>query len=454
MFDTVSIEDLGRPATALVNVGFVNDARSAASSKGMPGLRITAETIPPECTIKEQIEAGVSAALDDIIAALTKPLTAEEEKAPKPTAVEKPPRIIFKGDLKEVNRFFYKSGWNDGLPIVPPTEEEVKEMLTGTDLPADHVVAKIVPRLGKATVEKIAINAVMAGALPTYMPVLIAAGKVIQDPVAHFPGAAVTTGSSAPFWIINGPIRKDLKVNSGSGALSPGDIANAAIGRAMGLIIKNIGGIRKGMEDMGVYGNPGKYSMVLAENEEGSPWEPLHVQHGLKKEDSAITVSFGSSPVGSGVHTTDDKGILSAMTHGLSGRGQLATILLNPTHAGTMASNGWTKEDIQTYVAEYTRIPAYQHQAYQLAVEGKPNAAGVRRRHVPINPTESMPVFTSGPAGIRVVVAGGPGSMSIGIVGGGGWAGMSWVTQKIELPANWSSLVEKYKDIVPTYVRY
>ena len=152
----------------------------------------------------------------------------------------------------------------------------------------------MVPRLGKATVEKIAINAVMAGALPTYMPVLIASVQALWTPDGT-PCATVSTGSWAPFWIINGPIRKDLHINSGSGALSPGDMANATIGRAMGLITKNIGGIRKGIEDMGFLGNPGKYSMVMAENEEESPWEPLHVEQGFKKEDSAITVFFPNS---------------------------------------------------------------------------------------------------------------------------------------------------------------
>ena len=156
-------------------------------------------------------------------------------------------------------------------------------MMTGTDLPADHVVAKLIPRLGKATIEKIAINAVMAGALPTHMPVLIAAVQTLMDPRSRFDTFEVSTGSWAPFFVVNGPIRNDIHINCSSGALSPGDIANAAIGRAMGLIVKNIGGARKGVEDMGVFGNPGKYSLVLGEYEEESPWEPLHVERGFQK---------------------------------------------------------------------------------------------------------------------------------------------------------------------------
>ena len=137
-------------------------------------------------------------------------------------------------------------------------------MLAGTDLPPDHLVGRIIPRLGKVTVEKIAVNAVMAGALPTYMPLLIAGVEALLDPVANFGTFEVSTGSWAPFWVVNGPIRGQLRFNSGSGALSPGDIANAAFGRAMGLIVKNLGGARKAMEEMGVLGNPAKYTMVIA----------------------------------------------------------------------------------------------------------------------------------------------------------------------------------------------
>ena len=177
-----------------------------------------------ESTVKADIEAGTAAAMPGIVESLTKPLTADE-KSPKPKVV-KTPRVVFKGNYEEVNRFYYKNGWTDGLPIVPPTEKAVAEMMTGTDLPPDHVVAKVIPRLGKATVEKIAINAVMAGALPTHMPVLIAAVQALADPENRFDTFEVSTGSWAPFFAINGPIRHDIHVNFSSGALSPGNIAN------------------------------------------------------------------------------------------------------------------------------------------------------------------------------------------------------------------------------------
>src|SRR4030042_1600925 len=237
----------------------------------MPGLRVVYDTIHSEDWIDEatdpaRIEAEINPVLDNIIDALTRPLTDKESSSIRKEE-EKPSKLIFKGDLEEVNRFFYRRGWGDGLPLIPPTEEKVAEMLTGTDFPPDYVITKFGPRLGKATVEKIAVNAVMAGALPTHMPVLIAAVKSLTDPRSRVGPFGVSTASWAPFFIINGPIRKDIHINCGSGALSPGDIANAAIGRAMGLIIKNIGGARRGVEDMGGLGLTGKYTLVLGDCE-------------------------------------------------------------------------------------------------------------------------------------------------------------------------------------------
>ncbi len=444
MYEAVSVEELNKPVVALCNEDFLTDAGSAASSKGMPGLRVVPETVPCECNITEQIEAGVSAAMDDIVTALTKPLTAEE-KSPKPKEAEKPSRIVFKGNLEEVNRFFYRRGWTDGLPIIPPTEEAVAEMLTGTDLPADHVVAKLIPRLGKATVEKIAINAVMAGALPTYLPVLIAGAQAVMDPGSGFISYEVSTGSFIPFWIINGPIRKDLHVSNGQGALSPGDIANATIGRAMGLIIKNIGGARKGVEDMGTLGNPGKYTMVIAENEEESPWEPLHVERGFKKEDSTVSVSFPNSFWQLTQYGSDDKGILRAIIYNLHPSTSQLCLMLTPTHAKLLASTGWTKKEIAVFISQHARAPLYRFTQYYGNLLDR--STGMRRDLL-MNAEDSISILNN-PDSIWMFVGG----------GGGQWVGMiagpeGRITKKLELPANWDKLVQKYKNVVPTYAKY
>jgi hypothetical protein len=440
------------PTATLVNQGFANDSQSAASGRGMPNLRVVPTPVPCETSVLADAEAGISKVFDNIVAALTKPLT-EEERAPKPKEIEKPTRIIFKGDLKEVNRFFYRRGWADGLPVIPPTEEEVAEMLSGTGLAPDYLVANVLPRQGKATVEKIAVNAVMAGALPTYMPLLIAAVQILADPTSGFGGWGVSTGSWAPFWVVNGPVRKDLHINSGSGALSPGDIANAAIGRAMGLIIKNIGGARKGVEDMGTQGNPGKYSMVIAENEEESPWEPLHVEYGYNKDDSTITVFSPNSYIQTWPYGSDDEGILRGIIDNTLPKGGLC-ITLTPPHARALFSQGWKKKDIKEFLAEYTRtqpthLPSYWGTSSPLFDGARP---GLRGKRVPVRDTDSVPVL-SGPGAIQIVVAGGPGAM-IGLHMGGSFFSSAKKTEKVKLPANWAQIVEKYKNIVPTYARY
>ena len=438
MYDAVLAEEFNKPTVVLANTDFYTDAKSAASGKGVP-MRIISESVPPECTVSEQIRAGVVSAMDDIVASLTNPLT-PDEKSPKPKEIEKQQRIVFKGDLKEIHRFFYKRGWTDGFPIIPPTEEEVAEMLTGTDLPPEHVVAKIIPRMGKATVEKIAVNAVMAGALPTYMPVLIAGIQALLEPEIRFGTTEVSTASWIPFWIINGPIRHDLNVNHGSGVLSPGDIANATIGRAMGLIIKNIGGARKGVEDMGIYGNPGKYTMVSGEDEEGSPWEPMHVEHGFEKEDSCITLSFPTATSQASTFGTDGDSIIRSIISHISG--WQVTIMMNKQHARALAEGGWTKREIAEYIFEYARKPAINTQEYW-------GQWGPFRRKQPLNPDYQVALFRS-PELIRILVAGGAGALFTKLINGG----TGWVTKKISLPSNWSDLVAKYRDVVPTYVRY
>ncbi len=410
----------------LANNGFVTDAHSAASSKGMPGIRVIGTPIACESTVAAEINEGVVAAMPAIIEALTKPLT-PEEKSPK-QQISKLPRYAFKGTLEEVNRYFYGKGWTDGLPIVPPTEKAVAEMLTGTDLPPDHVVAKVIPKLGKATVEKIAVNAVMAGALPTYMPVLIAAVQAISDPKTRFDTFEVSTGSWAPFLTINGPIRNDVNVNCSSGSLSPGNIANAAIGRALGLIVKNIGGARKAIEDMGVIGNPGKYTLVIGEHEEASPWESLSVERGFKKEDSTLTVFFPNTFIQTIPGETNAKGILDALSG--MGAGGMSCLIVIPSWAKVLSSEGYTKQKVKEYIAEHYTSPFAQLPGTQTAVRPKMDIDN-----------------------LMILVAGGPGSFMALLRSVGGFEN-ALVTKKIELPKNWDKLVAKYKGIVPHYEKY
>ncbi len=394
----------------------------------MPGLRILPLNVACESTVAEDIEAGTAAAMQGIYESLTRPLSPEERSPQRASA--KPQRIIFRGTYEEVNRYFYQSGWTDGLPIVPPTERAVKEMMAGTDLPADHVVEKIIPRLGRATVEKIAVNAVMAGALPTHLPVLIAAVQALMDPRSRFDTFEVSTGSWAPFLAVNGPIRDSIHLNHGSGALSPGNIANAAIGRALGLIVRNIGGARKGVEDMGVLGNPSKYSLVLGESEEESPWPPLHVERGFRKEESTVTLFFPNGYVQSVPRETSAQGIAQALA--AMGPWNMTCLLVIPSHARVLAAEGWTKEKLKDFILKNAPSPFPP-------------------------PKESGDVLAQPPAadsdGLMIVVAGGPGAW-MGMLRSVGGIENGFITRKIVLPRNWDTLVEKYRNVVPVYRPY
>ena len=438
MYNAIAIEEMGKPTVSVTNQSYLVEGGSAASGKGMPGVRTVWDSIHSEEWIDdldspETIEAGIDPLLDDIIDALTRPLT-EEEKSPEQPEAEKPSKIFFQGDLNGVNRFFYHKGWGDGLPIIPPTEEAVAEMLNGTDLPADHIVARIGPMMGKATIEKIAVNAVMAGALPTHLPVLIAGVQALSERATRFDNYQDSQGSWVPFWIINGPVRNAINVNSGVGALSPGDIANAAIGRAMGLIIKNIGGVRKGIEDAGAFGSPGKYTMVLGENEEDSPWEPFHMERGFNKEDSTLTVMFPNAFNWTFAWGTGADAITDAMSRSVRGPGMLIFVV-PPGTADMLSKAGYSKDKVKEYISEHaTSNTPFPRQ-------GKDDSEEPIR--MPRKPdTDHM----------MVLVAGGPGGIYIA---SGAWIQwQEYVTKKLELPKAWDKVVAKYKSLVPVYEKY
>ncbi len=445
MYDAIYMEGKGKPAATFVFEHFVNDAMSAASSKGMPVIRVVPESIVSECTVVKDIQAAVEAVFNNLVDALTKPLT-PTEKSPKSREPENPPRIIFKGTLEEVNRFFYQRGWTDGLPIIPPTEAAVKEMMTGTDFPADHLVEKLEPRLGKATIEKIAVNAVMAGCLPTHMPLLIAGVHALaSNPVCGM--MAASTGSFSPFWLVNGPIARDINIRSTYGAASPGDIANASFGRAMGLITKNIRGIRKQVEDMGVLGNPGKYTWVVAENEENSPWEPFHVSRGFKKEDSTLSLMFPQSFQQMMPFGTDEKGILATIVGSVVPARQGAfAVLLTPNNARSVASAGRSKKSVKEYIVKHTIVPDDYFPRLGLKSDKPFDRGNVTGPGV--SPQIFRPVPSS-PDPVQVFVLGGFGSW-MGFLQGG----PDPITMKVELPKNWAQLVKKYRNVVPNYARY
>jgi len=184
----------------------------------------------------------------------------------------------------------------DGLPAVPPTAARVAAAVAASGRPRDELVAEMPPNFGRATVERIAVNAVMAGCRPEYLPVVLAAVEAVCDDRFCLLGVSGTTDAVAPLVIVNGPIRRALDINSGAGVFGPGWRANATIGRALRLCWVNIGGAQPGVISMSTFGGPGRYTYCIGENEEASPWEPLHVEHGFEPGDSTVAVLAAEAP--------------------------------------------------------------------------------------------------------------------------------------------------------------
>lgn len=256
--------------------------------------------------------------------------------------------------------FCYEQGWTDGLPVVPPTEERVQEFIAFTQRAPDEVVVTEQTRRRRITVEKVAINAVMAGCLPAYMPVILAALEAMGEEPYNLHGSVTSTGGAAPLLIINGPIRKELHLNSGVNVFGPGWRANATIGRAIRLILMNGLGAIPGILDKSTQGHPGKYSFCIAENEEENPWEPLQVERGFSPETSTVTVFAGESPHNIQNHYSHTpEGILTTLADTMAALGSFSdgesVVVLAPEHVQIIARAGWTKQDIREYLFRHAR---------------------------------------------------------------------------------------------------
>jgi len=251
----------------------------------------------------------------------------------------------------------YEQGVTDGFPAVPPTRDRVERMLAAApERSRDESLGVLGPCYGEATVEKVAINAVMAGCKPEYFPVVLAGVEALCDERLCAHGMNVTLFSAAPWAIINGPIRLQIGLNCGHNALGHGFRANATIGRALRLAIMNIGGARPHELTKATMGQPGQYSAVIAENEEESPWEPFHVERGCTEDESAITLFAGGSPQQiSDFQSREAEQLLSSI--GSTMGGGLwnfknyplfadTILVLSPEHAHTIAGSGWSRKDV------------------------------------------------------------------------------------------------------------
>lgn len=313
--------------------------------------------------------------------------------------------------------YCYAQGWTDGLPVVPPTEERVAEMVAASGRLADEMVGIIPPRGGVATVEKIAINAVMAGCLPAYLPILLAGLEAMLDPAFNLHGVAASTKGSAPLLIVSGPLADALGFNSRDGVFGPGWRANATVGRAVRLILRNIGGALPGELDRGTLGHPGRYSYCIAENDADSPWEPLRVEQGYATEDTVVVAFGADAPHQILEHSRGAEQLLETMADSMAALGNYGlvtrpgefVVVLCPEHAAIVAADGWSRADVKRFLHERARRPLHLLKA-RGHVEGA-IAAGDESRLEPI---------TTSPDDILLLVAGGAGRFSAHIPR---WAG-------------------------------
>jgi len=321
------------------------------------------------------------------------------ERAPLASA-----RVSVEDSAEAVYELMYERGWTDGLPVIPPTEERVERMLAYLGRDTQEVVAEVEPQRGVATIEKIAINAVMAGCKPEYMPVLIAAVEALAEPAFNIHGIQCTTNPVAPLAIVNGPIIPKLDINCGRNALGQGRRANATIGRAIRLILTNIGGGLPGQVDQATLGMPGKYSFCLGENEAESPWEPLHVELGFQADESTVTMvgAQGTTNI-LPVYLKAESVLLfiaDAMAYMGSNNvlfgGGNPLVILPPGHAKLLAEQGYSKAEVKRFLYEHSQIPRAK-----LPPEGKvPFAKFVER--------DDQICIARRPEDILIVVAGGP----------------------------------------------
>jgi hypothetical protein len=308
----------------------------------------------------------------------------------------------FHGAYEDADAHYQERGWTDGLPIVPPTEARVREMLGATDRDPLEIVGVLPPRQGEATVEKLAVNAVMAGCRAEYFPVVLAAIEALADPLFNLDSVQATTHPVAPM----------LVVNAGYNAFGQGFRANVTIGRAVRLALTNVGGGLPGSGDRATQGSPAKIAYCFAENEAESPWEPLHVEAGLPAGTSTVTV-FGCE----GPHNIQDHysntalGVLltvagamgQAGSNNLLGRGW-PVLSLGPEHAATIAREGYTKQKVKEFLFDHARFP--------MARLGAEYRRQQVERHGVVDAPDTLVPIVRRPEDITVLVVGGAGKHS------------------------------------------
>jgi hypothetical protein len=405
--DAIEIERRGIPTVTVFSTAFAGAARVQAAGRGMADLPFAPIPHPMHTAPRAVVTERADAILDTLAERLTRHDTATEAKAFD---------RLDPGNSLDDQELFHARGWTDGLPVVAPTADRVAAMVAASGRDPSERVGPIPPRWRDATIEKIAVNAVMAGCRPEYFPVVLAALDAALDDDCQLYGIQTATNTTSPLFIVNGPLTRALEINARGNVFGQGARANATIGRAVALALRNIGGDIPGETDMSTHGHAGKFTACIAEAEDDSPWTPFHVDAGFAADESTVTVIGASAPQNIftyGCETGQE--VLEHFIGATLGLGHNNIIfptgplfVISPEHAATMARDAIGKRDFQNALFERARIPLtrfadrsvrglHHRRARWFAQVVDPDHIGIADR----------------PEDIRVVVAGGAGIHSL-----------------------------------------
>lgn len=419
------LEKRGIPTVANVTSEFRSLAATCAAGLGAENLPIAIVEHPLGGISPELAAAKAEKTIDDII---DKAISAIPFSNALSEDYCSAPLVSAPADIEAINDLYYRNAWCDGLPIVPPTEERVEKMLAGTRYKPDHLLGLVPPRMGAATIQMIAINAVMAGAKPDHLPVIIAAIEAALKPEAELRRWQATTRPSVITLFVQGPVVKKLGIHYGQSALLPGPKPNAVIGRAFNLTVRLLGGVISPSGQTGsmtTFGMP-IYSSCLAENEDALPvnWEPLRLESGYTLENSVVSIFGTTIPLMQNDHdSTDGKGVLISTCDLIAGQlGRVGGVdpggmvmLFGPEHAASIASEGYTKQDVKKYIFENavtSREKILRSGLWHLCYEDQPDWIKESVK----NGVPMIPQFDA-PEQITISVAGGFGKQSLLRVG-------------------------------------
>ena len=372
---SAAAEEAGVPSVSLTCEGFIGQAATTATGLGLPGLPVAVVPGHVDVQTPDELRANV---LGVTVEAVIQGLTLAPDQAAEVVEPE-PGEVVFEGTPDEVNRFFYENGWSDGLPIVPPTVERVAQFLRFSDRDADEELGVLLPDQRSATVRTVAINGVMAGCRPEYMPVLVALIEAMADRRYGVEHSGNTPGAETLI-VVNGPVIRQLGFNYQQGALRDGFLANTSIGRFWRLYLRNVPGFLPHGTDKSTFGNT--WRVVLAENEDALArmgWTTIAQDQGVAPGESAVTISrftggtvlasvFGTTPEQMIPYLADGIARLVAweviFTIGMAAGAQRPLLVLSPILAQTLARAGLSKQDVQQRLFEHARIPASKFERY------------------------------------------------------------------------------------------